>query len=97
MAQQHPKPFKVLVPKVRQGLYVDTVVSERLRVLAEAKAINPQTASLPKGTRRSSRSTKLHLPSSERTEGYRWSTFTPASRAGSVVYFCTGILSYALQ
>ena len=41
MAQQNSKPFKVLVPKVWQGLYVDTVVSERLRVLAEAKAVEP--------------------------------------------------------
>ncbi len=41
MAQQDSKPLKVLVPKVRQSLYIDTVVSEPLRVLAEAKAVKP--------------------------------------------------------
>jgi hypothetical protein len=41
MAQQNSKPFKILVPKVRQSLYVDTVVNERLRVLAEAKSVEP--------------------------------------------------------
>ena len=41
MAQKHAKPFKVLVPKVRQTLDIDAVVGERPGVLTEAKSVQP--------------------------------------------------------
>jgi len=67
MAQKHPKPFKILVPKVRQGFYVDTVVSECLRVLAEAKFVEP------------SRDVFGHLVAS--TQSLFWPKFTVAGRS----------------